>query len=466
MQHLSFRRSLLLGFLLVSLLLGAAAWRGLLILDRFAAQSRAAASEAVQMTADVQQLSERSVDLERSARQYLVLREPDLLVRFNTLLAASRALLGRLQTAGGSDFAAITRDWLKAGDSAALALEANDRDGTLAALAEIGLHNVALADRGRQWIDAQNARLLAELEGNRRQLTAQVLGAVAAALAIALLIGWWLVRPVAALESAIERLGAGQFDLPIEIRGPDDLQRLGQRMDWLRQRLAALEADRVRVLRHVSHELKTPLAAMREGVSLLQEQVAGPLTDDQREVAKILEHNSRALQRQIEALLNYHATVFDAGHLKRRRVQLGELLQSVGDDQCLQAQARALRVTTEAERRQALFDADKMRIALGNLLSNAIIFSPEGGEIRLAASVVDGHLFFDCIDEGPGVAQADAERIFEPFVQGRRRPEWAPPGSGVGLSIVRELVAAQGGKVILVPSARGAHFRVELPYEP
>lgn len=466
MHYLSFRRSLLLGFLLVSLLLGTAAWRGLDVLDQFAAQSRKAAAEAVQLTADIQQLAERSIDLERSARQYLVLRESDLLGRFNAVLGQSRAIVERLESAGGEDLAPIARDWMKAGEHATRALAGHDRDATLAALAEIAALNGAFADGGRRRIDAQNVRLLAELEGNRRQLTAQVLGAVAAALAIALLIAWWLLRPVAALERAIEGLGAGQFDVPIEIRGPDDLQRLGQRMDWLRQRLSALEADRVRVLRHVSHELKTPLAAMREGVSLLQEQVLGPLTDDQRDVARILEHNSRALQQQIEALLNYHATVFDAGHLKRRRVSLLELLQSVADEQCLQAQARALRVRIEAERRQALFDDDKMRVALGNLLSNAIVFSPEGGEIRLLAGLADGCLRFDCIDEGPGVAPADAGRIFEPFVQGWQRPEWAAPGSGVGLSIVRELVAAQGGRVRLLPSAQGAHFRVELPYEP
>jgi two-component system sensor histidine kinase GlrK len=137
----------------------------------------------------------------------------------------------------------------------------------------------------------------------------------------------------------------------------------------------------------------------------------------------------------------------------------------VADTQRLQLQARALRVSISARRRQACLDPDKLSVALGNLLSNAIIFSVDGGEIRLLAAVVDELLVIDCIDAGPGVAEADAERIFEPFVQGRQRPESAPPGSGVGLSIVRELVAAQGGRVFLVKSERGAHFRMELTYE-
>jgi two-component system sensor histidine kinase GlrK len=71
----------------------------------------------------------------------------------------------------------------------------------------------------------------------------------------------------------------------------------------------------------------------------------------------------------------------------------------------------------------------------------------------------------DCIDEGPGVPREEAERIFEPFFQGSRQPAVARQGSGLGLSIVREFVAAHGGRVELLPSAGGAHFRVELPHE-
>lgn len=466
MRRLSFRQSLLLGFLLISTLLGAAAWRGLNILDRFAVESRAGAMRAVQMTADIHQLAERSVDLERSARQYLVLREPELQARFASNLSRARQGLERIAAVDDASFQGSVDAWRAAADAATVAFAADDGDATLAALARIGVLNAALADKGRLWIDAHNARLLDELERNRRTLTVQVVGAIAAALMVALIIAWWLVRPVAALESAIEQLGTGQFDAEVSIRGPDDLQRLGRRLDWLRLRLSALEADRVRVLRHVSHELKTPLAAMREGVSLLKEQVAGPLTEDQREVARILEHNSRALQRQIEDLLNYHATVFDAGHLRRSRVWLDELMRSVADAQTLQAQARGLQVTVDAERQQAFCDAEKLRVALGNLLSNAIIYSPEGGRICLCARLEGDLVLLDCADEGPGVAAADVDRIFEPFVQGRRRPSWAPPGSGVGLSIVRELVGAQGGRVFLLAAPRGAHFRVELPYEP
>ena len=113
----------------------------------------------------------------------------------------------------------------------------------------------------------------------------------------------------------------------------------------------------------------------------------------------------------------------------------------------------------------AMLDAENMAIVLDNLLSNAIDFSPEQGEIRLVVRHADGLWRFDCIDQGPGIADEDRQRIFDPFVQGQRMAPAPRQGSGVGLSIVRELVRAMGGAVYLVPQSTGAHFCVEIPDE-
>ena len=113
-----------------------------------------------------------------------------------------------------------------------------------------------------------------------------------------------------------------------------------------------------------------------------------------------------------------------------------------------------------------LLDPDKMRVALSNLLSNAIDFSPLGGEIRLAAMRSGENascLWFDCIDQGAGVADSEIEQIFDPFVQGSRRRTGVDRGSGIGLSLVREAALAQGGRAFVVPAPRGAHFRMEIP---
>jgi two-component system sensor histidine kinase GlrK len=292
----------------------------------------------------------------------------------------------------------------------------------------------------------------------------QVLGAIVLAALLAVGFGVWLTRPLNRLERAIVFLGENRLDEPFDVRGPSDLRSLGQRLEWLRLRLRELDEDKARFLRHVSHELKTPLAALREGVALLEDEVAGPLTPDQREIARILGTNAVALQAQIESLLRFNAAAFEARQLVRRRTELRPLLQDLVDRQQLQWQARQLRIEVIGEAPAIDVDADKLAAALGNLLSNAIRFSPPGGRITVRLAAGPGRVVIDLADEGPGVAPADRTRIFEPFYRGGIQPDDAVRGTGIGLSIVREYVQAHGGRVDLLDlDAPGAHFRIELP---
>jgi len=214
----------------------------------------------------------------------------------------------------------------------------------------------------------------------------------------------------------------------------------------------------------VSHELKTPLSALREGVSLLEEGVTGPLTDNQREVVRILQQNTAVLQAQIEDLLRFNAAAFEARRLVRRTTELKGLIKELVAQQRLQWQARQLAVFVEGEPLTAEVDADKLGTALGNLLSNAIRFSPVGATIRFSVTRVPGRACIDIVDQGPGVAAADRARVFEPFYRGERQPSDAVRGSGIGLSIVHEYITAHGGQIELLDDGPGAHFHIELPH--
>jgi two-component system sensor histidine kinase GlrK len=220
------------------------------------------------------------------------------------------------------------------------------------------------------------------------------------------------------------------------------------------------------VLQHVSHELKTPLASLREGIALLDDGVVGTLTGEQREVVDILQHNTRTLQARIEGLLGYNAAMFDARELKRRHFKPRALVDGVIAEQQLTIQTRGLHVMVEGSPPAVHADSDKLHIAITNLVTNAISFSPLRGEIRIVLSCEASMLQIDCIDQGPGARPEEAERIFEPFFQGSRPPPLPRSGSGLGLSIVRAFVAAHGGRVALLPGGpgAGAHFRMELPY--
>lgn len=471
LRGLSFHQTLLAAFLLITALLGGAAAQAMLALEHVALQGREASQDAAHLTAQVQRMAERTVSMERSARQFLVLDDASLRERFQGAwqdARATQAALAELLAEPASR--QLFAEWGAQAEAAWAVLQqpGRARPGALRRLTPVfaRLHalNETLTEQSQRAMDLRNDAVLAELEQQRRLISAQVLGAIALAVVLALGFAHWLLRPLAHVEAAIGRLGDNRFDQPVDVRGPADLRRLGRQLEWLRQRLATLESDKTRFVRHISHELKTPMASIREGAALLRDGVAGPLTPDQTEIVRILGDNSASLQRQIEDLLRYQTLASDSQQLQRRRVDLQALLAQVVDDQRLLWQTRGLQVRIDAAPCPASVDGDKLAIVLANLLANALRFSPPGGVISLALGQDDKQWWISCIDAGPGVAAEDAARIFDPFYQGRHQAPGARRGSGIGLSIVREIVQAHGGTCRLMPTERGAHFRIEIPH--
>ncbi len=464
----SFRQLLLLAFLLIATLLGGVALRAVFTFDQLMARSSGFAARALELHGASQQLTERSATMERSARQSLILNDSLLRKRFEETSNDARHIVLNLQPADlppplaarwHAQLAMLLKLMQGEPDTAL------ERERAIAAeFRELDTLNSEIGQQMQAAIEQRRRALNAELDASRMQITRQVIGMVVLALLLAVALGIWLARPFKRVERAIVALGENQLDAPIDIQGPADVHRIGQQLDWLRLRLTELDADKARFLRHISHELKTPLAALREGVSLLEDGVTGELNANQREVAAILRQNTAQLQGQIEALLRFNAAAFEARQLQRQSTDLLQLLEAQVDAQRLQWRARGLTVQIEGDSVTARVDADKLGTAVANLLSNAIRFSPEGGRITLRLSSRNQLVQLDVADQGAGVADADRARIFEPFYRGQRQPEGAVRGSGIGLSIVHEYIAAHGGKMTLLAGGPGAHFRIELPH--
>ncbi len=464
----SFRQLLLVAFLLIGALLGGTAVRAVVILDRLMAQSGDETARALALNASAQALTARTVDMERAARQSLIFNDRVLRRRFEEAAQGARDALRRMTEQGLDE--AQSAPWVSQLEKVAALLPgpvetALDRERAVAgAFREFDAINGGIAREVQTLIEKRNTALRERLEASRARLMQQVVLAIVLAAVLAAGLGLWLARPFKRLEAAIVGLGENRLEEPIDIDGPTDVRRVGQQLDWLRLRLTELDADKARFLRHISHELKTPLAALREGVALLEDGVVGELNSRQAEVVRILDHNTSVLQSQIEALLRFNAAAFEARQLKRRRTDLLALLQAQVEAQHLQWQAQGLLVEVHGPSLALPVDADKLSTALANLLSNAIRFSPPGGTLTLELSNAPGVARIDIRDQGPGVAEADRERIFEPFYRGERQPQHAVRGTGIGLSIVQEYIAAHGGRVFLVPEEDGGHFRIELPH--
>ena len=464
----SFPQLLLAAFMLIGALLGAAALRTLFTLDTLMAQSREGTAQAIALSTATQSLRERSLTMERAARQSLVLRDSQLRQRFDEAAANAKDILHRLEENELPH--AFARQWLQQLDEITALLDGSpdtalDREREVSqAFRELESHSAAIALQVQTLIGNRNEALQHRVDNSRRQLAQQVLGSIVLAAVLALGFGIWLARPFRRLERAIVALGENRLDLPIDIPGPPDVRRVSQQLDWLRLRLTELDADKARFLRHVSHELKTPLASLREGVAVLGDGVAGALNPNQAEVVNILHHNTQLLQHQIEDLLRFNAAAFEARQLRRAPTDLLALVEDQVEAQRLRWQSSQLGVRVEGPPLVVPVDQEKMASAIGNLLSNAIRFSPPGGLIRLVLQDHEGRASLDVIDQGPGVAEADRERIFEPFFRGERQPVDAVRGTGIGLSIVHEYILAHGGRVVLLPGRQGAHFRIELPH--
>jgi two-component system sensor histidine kinase GlrK len=260
-------------------------------------------------------------------------------------------------------------------------------------------------------------------------------------------------------------MGTADFGQRIEVNGPQDLRYLGQRLEWLRSRLHDLEEQQNRFLRHVSHELKTPLTAVREGAELLRDNVGGKLSPEQREIVGIVRQNTLSLQKLIEDLLSYHQTRALEPQAAGA-VSLLEVVRRVLGEHKLAALARLVTFEQQLEPALVIGDAVKLRTIVDNLVSNAIKYSPRSASIVIALGSERGFAVLDVVDRGPGIDRQERERIFDSFYQGAPPVDGRVKGSGLGLAIAREYALAHGGRIEVLDRADrepGAHFRLWLP---
>jgi two-component system sensor histidine kinase GlrK len=424
----------------------------------------------VRGTRNNQRMFEEIGALERTARLYQIIGSADLLdvyARNQQRLAATLSELLAMPLDAGSH-------------QDALALQA-EADRLLEELKRSAPNSTRMTDlinsfpqvsdmaskvsnRVSAQIDAELTGLQLATQRAQRDLFWETLLLVPLTLAVVGVFTYLFGRPIRAIDRAISELGRGTFSRPIAIRGPADLERLAAQLEWLRGRLLDLAQEKNRFLRHMSHELKTPLANIREGTELLLDGAVGELQSSQREVAGILRENGMKLQRLIENLLSFSAWQAKSVGLEITEFKLRPLIKSVLENQQLTLVAQRVRLDVHVEDLTPLADRGKVRLILDNLLSNAIKFTPRGGTISIHARGEREQLVLDVIDSGPGIPAAERNRIFEAFYQGKTPQGGHVKGTGIGLSVVTEFVNAHGGGIeILEVKAGGAHFRVRLP---
>src|ERR1700676_4203342 len=456
-----------LGFLAGPLLL--AILHAAVQMRRLSDTSQQLVVDSVQSTRLTQDMYAQIALLERSARLYQVLGEPAVRTAFREHDAKLARIVGTL------------RQRLRAADAPGPLQRLIDTQKQIGSLvqqspvaagqaAELAQSFVLLGDLANgvatlnnQQIDIESSELRGRTDQAQRELFLESTLLLPLIVIVVLLFALRLSRPLRQIDRAIGELGRGNFSNSIVINGPVDLERLGHQLEWLRNRLLELAQERNRFLRHLSHELKTPLANIREGTELLMDGAVGELESGQREVTAILRDNGIKLQRLIENLLSFSAWQSNSTGLDVTEFRLRPVVKQVLENQQLTLVSQRVRLDVRGEDVTLVADRGKIRLILENLLSNAIKYSPRGGVIYLRAGASGEQLVLEVGDSGPGIPHEDRALIFDAFYPGRA-PGGHVRGTGIGLSVVNEFVNVQQGTVEIVDGeVPGAHFRIRMP---
>ncbi len=460
---------LLFGLALIALPLLAALLMAAYQLRRLNETSERVVVQGVQATRLTQELFAQTASLERSLRLYQVLGDATLRTSYesqNQRLSRIETQLGQQLRAPDALAAVIRFATLRHGIEERVRVPGSqppDFDQILPLFEQLDEAATHLSARGNAQIDADLEALRQQTERSQQRLfwISALLIPLTTIAIFAFSLG--LGRPLRQIDRAIDELGRGAYFRPIKVTGPLDLERLGRQLEWLRQRLVDVDQERSRFLRHMSHELKTPLANIREGTELLMDGAVGELDAAQREVTGILRDNGLKLQRLIENLLSFSAWQTSNVGLEISEFRLRPLIKQVIENQQLTLLGQRVRLDVHVEDITLAVDRGKLRLILENLLSNAIKYSPRSGTILMRAQSQGTELVLDVGDSGPGIPPAEREQVFEAFYTGKA-PRGHVKGTGIGLSVVLEFVTAHHGKVEIIDGeCVGAHFRIRMP---
>jgi len=264
-----------------------------------------------------------------------------------------------------------------------------------------------------------------------------------------------ITQPLKRLIIKIGLLQQGNFEQSSHsqdesVAGFIEIKEINDALNSMISRLHALELQKSSFIRHISHELKTPLAAIREGTELLYDNSVGSLNSDQQEITKIIRHSTTRLQRLIEELLDFNIVLDSTSLQDKETINLSKIIGQVLNDRTLDIKRKNIRIEKSYADIIIESNAKQLNVIIDNLLSNAIKYSHGNGLIKIRASICNHQLVFSVSDQGEGIKMEQQDKVFDAFYQGTPAKDYNIKSSGLGLTIVKELVMRLNGDVTLI----------------
>lgn len=449
----SLKQLVLLSFLVVVTPFGILIFYATNALVEQSAQGRILAQQALEVTRRGQTLERLAEDITRSSRQFQVIPKDEIKTRLEQFLTDYK------QQLTVHSFILSEREKFDAISSVLIKIENNTLSEGSSLLAITRELNTQID----QVLDQRLQALNKTAQKTQTQLSTLAIVLIGIEAMLILFFSLTITRPVKRVAARIRALGTDEEYQGDKVGGPDELVHLDQQLDWLTERLAAVEKEKQRFLRHMSHELKTPLTTLREGSDLLADEITGTLNESQMEIAALLQNNSRELQTLIEQLLDY-SRLNQNEPVSIQEAPLQQLIQESIEPYKLLLEQKQIRLLQPATDFFVHTDRSMLIRILSNLISNAALYGDENGTLEIKCREDNHSRSIAVINDGPVIPASDVPHLFEPFYQGQNRRKGPVKGSGIGLSIVRDAAESIGAHVQLVENVNNrVGFKVVLP---
>ncbi len=295
-----------------------------------------------------------------------------------------------------------------------------------------------------------------------------IIWALIGGLSLGGLVGWLLAvdlaRPLRRATQSISRMADGYPLAALPEQGPEEVRLLLRAFNALTEQLRNLEKSRKRLLANLVHELGRPLGALLSGIQALASGAhADP--DLRQELFEGMEGEVQRMRRLLDDLTRLYDQTLGALELERKSVVLSQWLVQVLSPWRQSAEDKDVLWTSDIPDDLPVLsiDTDRMAQALGNIVSNAIKYTPSGGKVSVSVGADPEWVWMRVHDSGIGIPPEVQPRIFEPFYRGPASRRF-PQGMGLGLSIARDLVSAHGGHIEVESEAgQGSTFTLWLP---
>lgn len=432
--------------------------------------------QVVNATENSRVILERLISMERSIRQYQVVNAPEFFNLYQEHRHTFRKVLKSLMDAELDKELKAKMEALYEGEGQLHHTILIKSKTTQPDLEKLDLNGFdELTTRARFLLSSSEKRVgyaATTLATIAQRLQARLVYSSFLSIPLALILGlifvYLLTRPIKRIGQAIRNLGEVGLAAPISIKGPKDLAELGLHLEWLREKLNHLEHEKQQFIRNVSHELKTPLATLREGTDLLSENVVGELNTEQREIINLMKMGNLTIHDLIENLLEYQNAISTKIDLNYSRFKFNILIERVINEYKLPILSKNVTLKCDFCDIEIVADYEKIKIIISNIFSNSLKFSPQNGTIELKLYSNDNMLCLETNDQGPGIAEDIKPFIFEDFYQGNSPQAWKIKGSGLGLALVKHHLNAHKGSITLLPANTeycGARFLLKLPQD-